>query len=102
MAKKKPVLIEEILKKTIGEIEKNNKHRATEEELLKAWEEAAGKQAAKHTKIKQLVKNRLIINVDSPTWIYQLNLNKESIESKLNTYLGRPPAIKIIFRAGDS
>lgn len=99
MKKREPESIEEVLKKTIRDIEKRQ-GRLTEEDVQRAWAAAAGEKAAKHTKIKSLRKAMLIINVDSPVWIYQLNTEKEKLEKRLNRQIKKDTFIKIQFRAG--
>ncbi len=66
-----------------------------------AWLDAAGENAAKHTKPKKMTKTTLVIDVDSPTWIYQLNINKSKIEKRLNRYFKNKKPITIKFRAGE-
>jgi len=96
-----PILLKEILKTTIKKAEEQKKGLLSEEEVQEAWQEAVGTGAAKHTKPKKLTKTILTVDVDSPTWIYQLNINKEKIEGRLNRLLKRKQPIKIKFRAGE-
>ncbi len=100
MKKEGPIQISEILKTTIKKAEEQKKGLLSEEEAQDAWRTAAGASAVKHTKIKRFTKTTLIIDVDSPTWIYQLNIDREKIEKRLNRQLKRKPPIKIRFRAG--
>ncbi len=95
-----PINIREILKIAIKKAEEQKKGLLTEEEVWDAWRSAAGENVEKHTKIKRLTRTILTIDVDSPTWIYQLNIERESIEKRLNRYLKKKNPIKIRFRAG--
>jgi len=101
MEKKAPTLLKEILKTAIKQAEEQKKGLLTEEEVQAAWLDAAGENAAKHTKPKKMTKTTLIIDVDSPTWIYQLNINKSKIEKRLNRYFKNKKPITIKFRAGE-
>lgn len=101
MKKEGPVSIREILKTTIKKAEEQKKDLLSEEEVWSAWKNAVGTNAAKHTKPKRLTRRTLIIDVNSPTWIYQLNINRERIEKRVNRQLKRDPPIKIKFRAGE-
>jgi predicted nucleic acid-binding Zn ribbon protein len=100
MKKEGPTQIREILKVAIKKAEEQKKGLLSEEETRDAWISVVGADAAKHTKIKRLTKTTLTIDVDSPTWIYQFNINRERIEKRLNRRLKRKPTIKIRFRAG--
>ena len=101
MEKKAPTLLKEILKTAIKQAEEQKKGLLTEEEVQAAWLDAAGENAAKHTKPKKMTKTTLVIDVDSPTWIYQLNINKNKIEKRLNRYFKNKKPITIKFRAGE-
>jgi len=101
MEKKAPTLLKEILKTAIKQAEEQKKGLLTEEEVQVAWLDAAGENAAKHTKPKKMTKTTLVIDVDSPTWIYQLNINKSKIEKRLNRYFKNKKPITIKFRAGE-
>ncbi|MDP8296981.1 MAG: DciA family protein [Candidatus Orphnella occulta] len=101
MEKKAPTLLKEILKTAIKQAEEQKKGLLTEEEVQAAWLDAAGENAAKHTKPKKMTKTTLVIDVDSPTWIYQLNINKSKIEKRLNRYFKNKKPITIKFRAGE-
>ncbi len=96
-----PTPLKEILKTAIKTAEEQKKGLLSEEEVWGAWVDAAGQNAARHTKPKRLTKTTLIIDVDSPTWIYQLNINRSKIEKRLNRYLKNKNQIKIKFRAGE-
>jgi len=98
---KRPTQIKEILKKTIEAIEKEGEKRPLKEEIEKAWEEAAGKQAARHSQPKRIKENILTVTVDSPTWIYQLDLNKEKIEKKITKLLNEKKQLTIRLRVGE-
>ena len=101
MKKEGPISLSEILKTTIKNAEEQKKDLLSEEEVWGAWKSAVGTNAAKHTKPIRLTKTTLTIDVDSPTWIYQLNIDKEGIEKRLNRQLKRKKQIKIKYRAGE-
>ncbi len=101
MKKEGPTSIRDVLKIAIKQAEEQKKGLLSEEEVYNAWKNAAGEHAAQHTKPKRLTKTTLIINVDSPTWIYQLNINREKIEKRLNRQLKRKSWTTIKFRAGE-
>lgn len=68
-----------------------------------AWEAVLDKDARSHTRPAAYKANRLIVNIDSPGWMYELNLNKREIKAKLNEKLSKENVIinEIIFRIGD-
>jgi len=59
-----------------------------------AWREAAGEQAAGHTEIVYLTKDKIHINVESSAWLHALTLKKESLEKKLEAKLG-PTSLRL-------
>ena len=66
--------IDDIVKDVIKDL--SGKGRVSEEEIRRAWEEAAGKKAAKHTKPVLIKKSVLTINVDGSCWLYELTVKK--------------------------
>lgn len=98
---RKPTPIKNILTDTIKNIISEKEDSVYREDINKAWEEAVGKAASRHSTPAQIKRNTLIINVDSPIWIYQLNIKKEEVEKKLNKLLGRKEPLKIRLRAGE-
>ena len=91
--------LKDVIKKIISDIEKREKE---ELDLLKIWENAAGKKAAKHTKPTFLKSKRLIINVSSSSWLYKLTLEKQNLMKEINKNLKGPKKIKELqFRIGD-
>lgn len=73
----------------------------SKEAIKGAWEKAAGREAGNHSSPARIRGKILIVNVDSPIWIYQLNLKKAEIEKKLNRLIGRKPPLSIRLRAGE-
>jgi len=102
MRNKRPTPIDAILKETIKQIEDKKKGSLSEEEIMSAWRDVAGGQAAQHSVPVKINKDILTINVDSPTWIYQLNIKKRKIEDALNRKIDRSTPLKIRFRAGEN
>jgi len=101
MIKRKPVAIKEILQQAVTGIEKQRKNTVFKEEIESFWKEAAGEKAAKHSSPTQLKGETLTINVDSPIWIYQLNINKQKIEKSLARLLHKKN-ITIKLRTGEN
>jgi predicted nucleic acid-binding Zn ribbon protein len=66
----------------------------------RAWQSAAGKGAAKHSRPIKLTRKTLVVSVDSSAWIYYLHNRKPQIEAVLNKLLAAQ-AVKIRLRAGD-
>lgn len=73
----------------------------TEEEMLAAWETAAGRRAAKHARPASLKKSKLVVNVDGSSWLYELTLKKKEILKKLEGHLGNKRVSDIRFRIGE-
>jgi predicted nucleic acid-binding Zn ribbon protein len=90
--------LDSILKKVIKKLKKTG---VTEEDLHRAWLAAVGKKAVKHTKPRTLRKLRLVVNIDSSTWLYELTLKKKDILKKLEEELGAKKIKDIRFRIGE-
>ncbi|NQT90603.1 MAG: DUF721 domain-containing protein [Candidatus Omnitrophica bacterium] len=98
---KQPELIKDILKTAIGGIEAETKGRVYKEDVQKAWEQAAGKEASRHSTPTNIKDKTLVIDVDSPVWIYQLRLKKDKIEKRLNKLIKNKEILSIKLRAGE-
>ncbi len=102
MRKSKPTPIREVLTRTIESIVAKKQNPVyCEEDINKIWEKVAGKAASRHSSPAQIKGNVLVVNVDSPTWIYQLNIRKSEVEKKLNKLLKQKTPISIRLRAGE-
>ena len=98
MAKAKAASLGDIVKGVIKDL---GKKRVTEEDMAKAWEETAGKKAAKHTKPVSLKKARLTVNVDSSVWLYELSTRKKELVAGLTEKLDKKKIKEIRFRVGE-
>lgn len=64
--------------------------------VKEAWGSAVGPAAARHTRIVNLTKDKIQVNVDSSSWLYQLNLKKHDIERRLSRRLkGRQLVLRL-------
>jgi len=57
--------------------------RRPQEEILKIWQDVLGDKAAKHTKVMNIKKGKLLVNVDSSVWLFQLYLKRNRLLEKL-------------------
>lgn len=97
-----PASIKELLGRAVEGLTAKQQSPVYEEEIKRAWEDAVGKDAGRHSAPARFKGKTLIINVDSPIWIYQLNIKKTEIEQKLNKAIKEKAPFKISFRAGES
>jgi predicted nucleic acid-binding Zn ribbon protein len=76
-----------ILRDVLGDLEKkqNNTHL---DKAQKTWERLVGAQAAAHTRIIHLTKEKIHVNVDSSARLYTLNLKKAELRAALKKALG--------------
>lgn len=74
--------IRDIVKNVIADLSSDK--NKTQESILETWQEVLGKKATKHTKIVGLKQGRLLVNVDSSAWLFQLNLQRKELLEKLN------------------
>jgi len=98
MARIQPVQIKNILKSAI--IKAQAQQQATQQ-LERAWREAAGEEAAKHSFPQQITNKTLTVTVDSSVWIYYLHNRRQHIEQQLRKQLSTQYNIKIRLRAGE-
>ena len=101
MNKLKPVSIKDILVSAIEGITAKQENQLCKEDIEKFWEDAAGKEASRHSRPVRLKGRSLIINVDSSVWVYQLNIKKKAIEQKLSKMLKHKSPLKISLRVGE-
>lgn len=81
----RPELISEVIKKVIENLE--GEKREGGEHLLEVWRKVVGPKIAKHANPVSIRRDKLIVSVSSPSWSYQLNLQKEKILEKLRKRL---------------
>lgn len=77
--------IKEIAKNIITDL--SNQRLSKEEKIKKVWQKAVGKRFYPHTQPVSFRKKRLVINVDSSGWLYELTMRKKEITLKLNKML---------------
>ncbi len=96
---KKPEDIKGILDKVIRRIEKQGP--ASREKILTAWQDIVGEKASSHSRPVGIRRRVLTIEIDSSTWLYQLNLKKMTILRDIKKELGSDKIEDIRFRMGD-
>lgn len=99
VSKKETAPIQGILKKLLKKL--GRKDRLTEEDLLGAWEEVVGAQAAAHSRPVSLRRSRLAVNVDDSGWLYELTLKKKDVITELEGRLKGRRLKDIRFRIGE-
>ena len=73
----------------------------TQDEILKVWEKAAGKRLAGHSRPVSFKTKRLIVNVDSSPWLYELTLQRPKILTRLKKSFKKKPVTELQFRIGE-
>ncbi len=96
---KKPEGIQKILHNLIGSIEKKDSKK--KEKILKVWQKTAGEKAYSHTRPVSIRRKTLIIEIDSSTWLYALNLKKRDLLKEIKKELQEYKIEDIRFRVGD-
>ena len=95
----RPEDIKGILDKLIGKIEKRSPGKR--EKILNAWQGAVGERASCHSRPVSISRKTLIVEIDSSTWFYTLNLKKKGILKDIKKKLGEDKVKDIRFRMGD-
>lgn len=96
---RRPERIDNIIKSIFNKLDKASS--LTSDEITKIWREAAGKKASLHTKPESFRKKKLIINVDSSSWLYELTLKKNELLKGLKKRLGEDEIKELQFRIGE-
>lgn len=91
--------LDSVLKDIISGISKRG--GVTEEDVKVAWDEAVGKGAASHCKIRSLKGGRLVVNIDGSSWLYEITVQKKEILKKLAESLKGKKIKDITLRIGD-
>jgi predicted nucleic acid-binding Zn ribbon protein len=74
---------------------------ATDEQVAcAAWPSAVGKKIAVHTRAIQVVRTRLVIEVEDTTWQRQLFSLRQQILARLEQVLGKRSITELEFRVG--
>lgn len=69
-------------------IERLSGERLSKEDKIKeVWQKAAGRRFLRHAQPTSFRKKRLVVNVDSSGWLYELTMKKERIVSRLRRML---------------
>ena len=91
--------LEKLLKGVIKDL--SGKERFGEEEIVEAWEAAAGTAAAKHSKPVSFKNATVVVNVDRSGWLYELAVQKKEILKKLEERLQGKKIKDIRLRIGE-
>jgi len=96
---KKPEDLGAIIKQVIKKLDTSA--HGSKEAIVKAWENAAGSEAVRHTKCVAIKKTILTVEIDSSTWLYFLSMKKKPILAAMKKALGKKSIEDIRFRIGE-
>jgi hypothetical protein len=91
-----PDAIKNIIPGVMGRLSAGNPE--WQNSLTRSWQAAIDKKAQKHTAIAGFKNGKLLINVDSPVWLFQLNLRRPQMLKSLQRDF--PELAAISFRIG--
>ncbi len=66
--------------------------------IQRLWQNILEKKIIQHTKIIGLQKGKLVVHVDSPAWLFQMNLQRRKVLEKMKE--GIPELSHIHFKIG--
>lgn len=101
--------IKDVLASVISSISGEKKTKL--ERLKKTWDSVVDKKTRRHASPASFKTNphsgagRLVVNIDSSAWMYQMNLSKDQLKQKLNKKLADDKKLKIeeiILRIGET
>jgi predicted nucleic acid-binding Zn ribbon protein len=94
--------IKDTVKRVIKNLSQKSSSGPSNIDLIKAWEQAAGKRIKQHTKPVNIKDGVLTVNVDSSSWLFELKTKyKQKIIDKLDKKLKENKIEQIRFKIGD-
>ena len=72
--------------------------RLNEAKAVEAWAELAGSSIIAVTDSVRVKSGRMIIKITSPTWRYELSLQRNEWRERINEYVGKEVVREVIFR----
>lgn len=75
--------------------------RFNQDQILKVWRKVVGRTLAKHSKPASFRSSRLIVNVDSSGYLYELTIKRAQILRKLKKKFKKKPLEELQFRIGE-
>lgn len=82
-----------------GVFEKITSQRADQQKQLEnLWQKVLDEKALKHTKLAGIKDGKILAYVDSPAWLYEMNLRKNGLLNKLKSEIS--PLEAIYFKLG--
>jgi len=88
--------IGDIVKNIIGRMAQRQPDQ--QHQLEQAWTEILDDKKRTHTRLIGIRDGKVSVLVDSPAWLYQMNINKETILRKLHEKL--PEVTQVQFKVG--
>ena len=88
--------IKEIISKVIANISSGRPE--VRNKIQRLWQNIAEPKAMKHTAVVGLQKGELVIHVDSPAWLFQMNLQRRKLIERLKAEF--PELSNIRFKIG--
>ncbi len=67
-------------------------------EVEQKWTEIVGEKIASHAAVKEIRHRKLVVAVDSASWVQQLTLLKDALLSRIHARFGEPLIRDVVFR----
>lgn len=93
--------IDSVISNLLSNLRPKYKEYEKLEKIARVWNKICGKAIACHTKVVNLNNGVLKINVDSPTFLFDLKFKELALRGKLIGRLKTEKIEKIIFRVAD-
>jgi predicted nucleic acid-binding Zn ribbon protein len=97
--KQQPSPIKDVLGSVISKISGEKKEKI--DQIRRAWDKILDKKSHKHVRLTSFKEKKLIVNVDSSAWMYELNLRKQQLLEGLNKQLRQGQVKEIVLRIGE-
>ena len=88
--------IKDIVMQVVGDL--SVRKPETQTKIQRIWKSVLDEREAMHTQIIELKEGMLVVHVDSPAWLYQMNFKKKKILEKIQEE--HPVIENIFFKVG--
>ncbi|GEM_PF-3186883 len=89
------------IEKFIQGLEKKRKRYGERKKILQILEEKIRKDIGNHIIVGEIKRKKMVIEVDSPIWLYELSQRKEEILRVVKEVMGKKRVKDVILRVGN-
>ncbi|MFC1704394.1 DciA family protein, partial [Candidatus Omnitrophota bacterium] len=72
-----------VVQQVVGDLSKRTPEQGLQRQIVATWDDTVGRRVAKHTRVAGLKKGELLVLVDSPVFLFHVNLKRAQLLTKL-------------------